>query len=400
MQGLWKKEIEEINKSGYLNSKLSITDALIENFYREIMKPEERRLLQMAFEENPSQKELDKLLNIWDIEVKGSNKSLLLSYVMKRHPKLKFTNYEGPRLVGLLKYYRFQNLKVISRFSAIGKKLNENGIIPIIFKGGLMKHLRPELPRVMGDIDIIVPNKDFIKSAKIGVGLGYEYDKIFTHSVDLHEKDSKEGVVDIHRLIYMDTGRENNFIKPLFNRAQRASVFGVECLIPSYEDLTFITLVNLARNLRDKTSQAGLLFSLFDCKFFIENKPDFDWEIVKQNAKKTGTQIQINFAIKFIDKISKNILPDTIKNNVLFEKETNEYSNTVMYNRFYLENIRAKCRKMKLDEVLKTPAKWNEYLLFKSKYIMLKTLRNHPKLIEFFIKDLREGSQRGIDENK
>lgn len=400
MQGLWKKEIEEINKSGYLNSKLSITDALIENFYREIMKPEERRLLQMAFEENPSQKELDKLLNIWDIEVKGSNKSLLLSYVMKRHPELKFTNYEGPRLVGLLKYYRFQNLKVISRFSAIGKKLNENGIIPIIFKGGLMKHLRPELPRVMGDIDIIVPNKDFIKSAKIGVGLGYEYNKIFTHSVDLHEKDSKEGVVDIHRLIYMDTGRENNFIKPLFNRAQRASVFGVECLIPSYEDLTFITLVNLARNLRDKTSQAGLLFSLFDCKFFIENKPDFDWEIVKQNAKKTGTQIQINFAIKFIDKISKNILPDTIKNNVLFEKETNEYSNTVMYNRFYLENIRAKCRKMKLDEVLKTPAKWNEYLLFKSKYIMLKTLRNHPKLIEFFIKDLREGSQRGIDENK
>lgn len=400
MQGLWKKEIEEINKSGYLNSKLSITDALIENFYREIMKPEERRFLQMAFEENPSQKELDKLLNIWDIEVKGSNKSLLLSYVMKRHPELKFTNYEGPRLVGLLKYYRFQNLKVISRFSAIGKKLNENGIIPIIFKGGLMKHLRPELPRVMGDIDIIVPNKDFIKSAKIGVGLGYEYDKIFTHSVDLHEKDSKEGVVDIHRLIYMDTGRENNFIKPLFHRAQRASVFGVECLIPSYEDLTFITLVNLARNLRDKTSQAGLLFSLFDCKFFIENKPDFDWEIVKQNAKKTGTQIQINFAIKFIDKISKNILPDTIKNNVLFEKETNEYSNTVMYNRFYLENIRAKCRKMKLDEVLKTPAKWNEYLLFKSKYIMLKTLRNHPKLIEFFIKDLREGSQRGIDENK
>lgn len=400
MQVLWKKEIEEINKTGYLNSEISITDALIENFYREIMKPEERELLKLAFEKSPSQEELDELLKIWDIEVKGSHKSLLLSYIMKRHPGLKFTNYERPRLVGLLKYFRFQNLKIISKFSNLGKELNKNSIIPIIFKGGLMKYLRPELPRVMGDIDIIVPNKDFIKSAKIGVQLGYEYTKIYTHSIDLHEKNSEEGVVDIHRLIYMDTGKEHNIMKSLFDRSKKATVFGVECLIPAYEDLMFITLVNLARNLRDKTSQAGLLFSLFDCKFFLENKPDFDWEIVKQNAEKTGTQIQVNFAIKFIDKISENILPDLIKNNMLFEKETNKYSNVVMYNRFYLENIRTRCRKLKLKETLKNPKKWGEYLSLKPKYMLLKTLRNHPKLIETLIKDLKQESQKEINESK
>ena len=39
---LWNKEIEEINKSGYLNKKISITDALIENFYNEILAEEEK----------------------------------------------------------------------------------------------------------------------------------------------------------------------------------------------------------------------------------------------------------------------------------------------------------------------------------------------------------------------
>lgn len=385
---LRKKEIEEIKGSGYLDANISITDALIENFYRRIIKPEERRLLEMTFEKHPSQEELFSLLKIWDIEIKQGHKNLLLAYFMKHHPELKFTKYEEPRLKGLLTYYKFQNLSLISKFSKFAKELNKNNITPIIFKGGLMKHLRPELPRVMGDIDILVPKKDFMKAAKIGTKLGYEYYEIYSHSIDLHEKGSKAGLVDIHRLIPMDTGKEHNLLGGLFKRCKQETVFGAKCLVPSFEDSTFITLVNLARNLRDKTSEAGLLYALFDCNFFLK-KPDFNFEIIKENAKKTGTEIQMNFSIKFINKISKNILPDEIKNSMIFEKETNDYSNTVMYNRFYLEDIRTGCRALKLNEVLKTPEKWADYISLKPKYIFLKSLRNHPKLINFFIKDLR-----------
>ena len=86
----------------------------------------------------------------------------------------------------------------------------------------------------------------------------------------------------------------------------------------------------------------------------------------------------MNFAIKFINKLSSNILPE---DNLPFEKETNEYSQKVMYNRFFLEKIRTKCRAMKLKEVIKNPKQWGEYLVLKPKYIILKSFRNHPRLI-------------------
>ena len=59
MQLLWNKEIEDIKNSGYLKKDVSITDALIENFYNEILKPEEQKLLELSFSENPNQKDLD-----------------------------------------------------------------------------------------------------------------------------------------------------------------------------------------------------------------------------------------------------------------------------------------------------------------------------------------------------
>lgn len=384
-QVLWNKEIEQISSSGYLNEKISITDALIENFYNEILKDEEKTLLKLVFSKNPSQKDLDKLLEKWDIEVKGANKSLMLSYFMKRHPHLQFTNYEGPRLAGLFNYLRFSNLKVIGHYKKIGKALNQAGIIPIIIKGGVMKYLRPEYPRVMGDIDIVVPEKDFMKSAQVAVGIGYEYKKAEPHSIDIHEKGSEAGTMDIHRYINMDTGYERKFLDGLFKRAHEEDVFGIKTLVPCFEDLMFISLVNLARNLRDKTSQAGLLYTVFDCKFFLENKQNFDWKIVKENATKTRTEVQINFAMKFIQKISADILPD----NLYFEKETNDYSNMVMFNRFYLEDIRTECRAMKIKDLFKNPKMLGKYILLKPKYQLLKGLKKHPRLIEIFIKDLK-----------
>ncbi len=389
MQVLWKKEIEEIKDSGYLNNDISITDALIENFFNEILYPTDKGLLQLAFSKTPAQQDLDNLLKDFDIEVKGGAKSLMLSYFMKRHPELNFTAYEGPRLKGLLNFHRFRNLKTISHFSKIGRELNKHGITPMLIKGGAMKFLRPDLPRVMSDIDILVPEKYLMKCAEIAEPLGYWWEKVDIHAIDLHPKGSDEGAIDVHKYIYMESGHEKSLLKGLYKRAVEVTAFGVKVLLPSNEDLMFIALVNLARNLRNKTSQAGLLYTLFDCKYLMESKPDFDWDIVRENARKTHTEIQMNFAMKFIEKISPDVLPEEIKHDKLFEKETNEYSNMVMYNRFYLEDLRTKCRAIKVGELLKKPEEIPEYIMLKPKYFLLKSIRKHPKLIELFIRDLK-----------
>ena len=387
MTVLWKKEIEEIKLTGYLNSKISVTDALIKNFYNEIMKDEEKSLMKLVFAPNPTQRELDELLKSWDIEVKRLPKNLLLSYFMKYHPELEFSSYCAPRLKGLLKNVRFKNMMVVSHFVKIVRALNEEGITPMILKGGAMRFLRPELPRIMGDIDILVHEKDFIKSMNIAKKLGYYWEKIDIHSVDLHDPKTGKNAIDLHKFIYFKTGCEKKFLPKLWKRAKKHNVFGVSAYVPSDEDMVFIALVNLSRNLRDKTSQSGLLYTLFDCNYFI-NQPNFNWETVKQNAKMAHAQIPMNFAMKFINQISPHIIPDEIKHNMPFENETNNYSNCVMYERFYLEDLRQKCRAIKVADVIRNK-KYREYLSLKPKYFLLKQLRNHPKLIEIFIKDLK-----------
>lgn len=385
MQGLWNKEIENIKSNGYLSKTLDITEALIVNFINDIMKDEEKTLIKMFFNPNVNQEELDELLKSWDIEVKHVAKNLLLAYFMKYHPDLEFNAYTKPRLVGLLNNIRFKNVKIVSHYVKIGKLLNENKIVPMILKGGAMRHLRPDLPRIMNDIDILVAEKDFLKSAFLAKQIGYSYDKIDIHSIDLHDKEGK-GALDIHKFIYMGGKNDKKLLKDLFKRATKQDVFGIETLVPCNEDMLFVTLNNLARNLRDNTSKAGLLYSIFDCHYLINSKKDFDWNIVRNNAKITGTQIYINFAMNFINKLTPYVFGG--QNKLLFEKETRNYSLCVMYKRFYLEDIREQTRKMKLKGMFKEYSLL-DYLKIKPKYFMLKQLIGHPLLIHLFIKDIK-----------
>ena len=74
----------------------NIVDWLIEGFKSELMSQNDEKLIKMAFSKNPTQQQLDDILKDWDIEVKGSAKSLMLSYFMKLYPNLYYPDYVGP----------------------------------------------------------------------------------------------------------------------------------------------------------------------------------------------------------------------------------------------------------------------------------------------------------------
>ena len=367
------------------NNKVSIADVLIDRFYEELISKHDKELLKLAFSRNPTQADLNDFLTKWDIEVAGGNKALILSYFMKEHTDLKCTDYEQPRLEGLLRFYRFHNLKLIAHFTKIGQELNKKNIEVMLLKGGAMKFLRPNLSRHMGDIDILVPAKDYTKAGETATSLGYDcsWD---VHSVDLHQNGSEEGILDIHKYIFMDTGFEEKLNKGLFDRAKRAKVFGVDALVPCHEDMFFIALVNMARNLRNNTSSAGMLFTLFDCKFLLEDKPDFDWDIVIKNTKITKTEVQMGFVVQFINKIIPNLLPEQLRNNKQLKKETDNYCNIVMYNRFSIYDMKMRCRELKLKDAISNFATFKEYITLKPKYFLLKQIRRNPLAIKAFYK--------------
>ena len=217
------------------NQNLSIADVLIDSFYSEIISYHEAELLKLVLSKAPRQKQVDNLLKFWDIEEKPVDKSLLLAYFMKEHPEVKFTTYEAPRLNGLLMKQRFKNLQVLVPSFKIIKELNKNGILPMLVKGAAMKFLRPDLPRVMGDVDILVSEDDFSRTIEIIKPLGFYYKKIYNHSVDFYDDKTKKSVIDVHKYIHMSTNCERRILSDLFGRAKSCNFNHVSVLLPSSE---------------------------------------------------------------------------------------------------------------------------------------------------------------------
>ncbi len=388
LQILWNKEIEKIKHAGYLKENTLVTDALIENFFDQILGLEEKLLLKLVLSKNPQQNDLDNLLNLWNIEKKHGAKSLILSYLLKSNPNLKATEYEEPRLKGLLLNQRFKNLNTLSHFKKIGTHLNNNNIIPLVFNDGLMKSINPNYPRYINDINLIVSNKHWVKSAKIAKSLGYHFRRINHDTFAILEtKNSKEGIMDFCKNILPQAKNQKKLIKNITQRAKTDILFGIEAYIPSFEDILFVLLIGISDNLRCDKTYADLLNKILDCNFILKNYPELNWNIIVENTKLAGLEVKLNFAVKFIKKISKNIIPD---NSTFFEKETNDYSNMVLFENLYYSDLQKECRALKFKEIFKNPALIKKYITLKTKYKFLKSLNNHPKLIQILIKDLNK----------
>lgn len=368
-------------ESYMLDSASSIVDLL----YNEIVTEEDQRLLSLVFSNKIEQSDLDEFLKDWDIEKFGERKSLMLSYVMKTNPGLEFPSYEKPRLEGLLKFHRFSNVKLISHYVKVVKALNKADIVPMIFKGGAMKHIRPELSRAMSDIDILVSSEDeFSKACEISKILGYEYNNLpEDHSIDLHLPDSIEGTIDIHRYIYLETDYDRSFLKDLFDRSTKEEVFKTQSFVPCFEDMLFLGLINLARNLHRQTSIHGILFYLFDFKYLSETKEDFNWDLVLNNIVKTQTYAQAILAIKFIHKIIPGLLPEFLLESEVIHKKFVRHCNQIVFNRFYFQDLRLYCKKLSIKKALVDSQEFKDYISHKPKYFIMKRL---VRKNDFFIK--------------
>ena len=381
--------ILEAYKDALAKTTITAVDAIkisADYYYNKLVSKKDQDLLDLAFQKNLTQEKLDKFLYEWDIEAEGSYKALLLSYVMKKHPDLTFNDYTGPRLKGLLNFYKFGNLSLISHYTKIVRALNEHGITPMIMKGGVMKYLRPELSRCMCDIDILIfDDDDYKKSKTIVRDLGYEYD-VQPHSIDLHVPGSEAGVLDIHSYIDIEAKYDkrkiiNNFKK----RATKTNVFGVPTYVPCAEDILFISLVNLVKNIRNKTSVNGVLFTLFDFEYLKNSKQDFDWNIIIDNIRLTNTEPQMIIAIEFANKLVPGILPDFVAKNKAVQHNAQKYFKRDIYYHKYVYEVRAKSGVTKIRNVhsLKDFVKYLNIKLTKQvRWFVLQ----HPVLIDMWLK--------------
>jgi hypothetical protein len=257
----------------------------------------------------------------------------------------------------------------------------------MIFKGGAMKHIRPDLPRSMGDIDILIPNEiEFSKARTITRNLGYIEESVENHSIDFYTLNGKEGAVDIHLYIDLESDYDKKFLKDLFTRATKEKTFGVQAFVPCFEDMLFLGIINLARNLNNQTSLHGILYYLFDFKFLIESKEDFNWNLVLQNIAKTKTHAQALLAMKFTNMIIPKMLPESLLENYSINKKFLSHCNRIIFYHFYFKDFRQQCKELSIKNALKNSQNMKNYMTKKPKYFLLKrVIRKSDFLIKYFL---------------
>ena len=96
------------------------------------------------------------------------------------------------------------------------------------------------------------------------------------------------------------------------------------------------------------------------------NRPDFNWDIVIQNAKKTGTKNQIYIAIKYLNEFLPEKLPE------IFKKGFRKKSVEILYNKLFLKNLAEKNEELKFTDIFKSGSSFLEYLEIKPKYFIYK----------------------------
>lgn len=355
--------------------------ALMGRIRSELMTEQDVRLLRMTLSSNPTQEELDGFLAGWDLESEGASKSLLLSYFMKAHPELSIPDYFGPRIKGLLDYYRFHNIRLVAQFKRIASRLQENGITVTIFKGGAMKYLRPSLSRTMSDIDVLVAEQDYKAAGRLIGDMGYDvsWDE---HSFDVHPKGSEDGILDVHKYIPMLTGRETEVMGDMMSRSREADLFGVRGKILMEEDLVFSLLVNLSRNIMNNTSSGGVLFTFIDISYLVGSKECFDWKIVTENARRSGSEEILNFAVHFMNGIVPGLLPDLVQ---VTDTQMQGIASLVRYRRYLLCPLQARSHELGVAAVLKEPSLIPSFLKVRPRYTFLKLFRQSPVLASMIL---------------
>lgn len=284
-------------------------DRLFERSGYRILSPDDESILSIALDSGTSQERLDSFLAGWDIEKAPIKSVMLLAYALESRPDLVLPPSVGPRLGGVLKFCRYQNINKLAHFSKVARELRANGIPVLILKGGAMKVYRPSFPRWMNDVDFLVRPSDYGRAVEIAMGMGYGEPMATEHSTDLRVPGSGEGLLDIHRCLDLSTGREEELSEDLFRRAEEKVFFSVKGYLPSPEDMVFIALTNLYKNLERNQTPESSVTTFFDLKYLVGFKPVFDWGIVLENARKTGTLFQVLLSANILSRNLGGIIP-------------------------------------------------------------------------------------------
>ena len=225
----------------------------------------DQRLIRLGLEEAGTQEDLDAFLKDWDINNSPIRIVVLVAYIMKSRPDLSFPSSISPRLNGIISYCRFRNLGMETSLREIMDTLNNNNIKNLILGDWAMRILRPDYPRWINNIDILVPEDG--------------YDKAVEESIRI----KKSVCVNVYQ-------SPDDRISP--------------------EIIVFYYLLNLYDNLLSGQTAESLITTFADIKYLSSLKEGIDTELVWEDAKFYRKEFQVYLASKLVNSVVPGVFPE------------------------------------------------------------------------------------------
>lgn len=249
-----------------------------------------------------------------------SDYSLFLAYNAQQNGFRGYTEEQIRTFRDILQTYQLQKLRKIPAMSGLFKKLNENGITPVLVKGAaFLCYYAPKLPRMMGDIDLYIPPEQFDKA----VALIYEMGFTYVNDTGYHLAVTSDDLdMDIHRYIYKNGG---DIGSDIYERLIPCSFLGGRVSVLSPEDMLVHQLVNRGQDLSLLSHRKRHFKWIVDCLAIVEEHP-VDPAVAEERARETNNRF---YARLTLNKLVE-LFPDTFSQEK-HESDEKAYAKFVKY---------------------------------------------------------------------
>lgn len=348
------------------------------------LSPKEKILLNLYIKKVVTKEEIDHLLYDFDynIEKENLNFNFLLSLLFQNNPHIEIPKNIEPRLKGVLRWFQYRNISLLSGLKLLIVELNKQNIPVLLIKGAAMKILEPDKARMMADVDCAVGVDNLNKTVKISKELGFKINESYKHATEVRKSDILK--IDIHNKIVKSDTDTTITDKKIFERAKEYDFYGSKVLIPNTEDMIFLLLTNGYENILYSQPFYKNISWLLDVVYILKNNRNIDWNFVVVDAKETDTLAQVKIMFELINYFLPNTVPDNIISSIQISGQENKFFHA--YTKKHLFFSKAQQLKEQVRDMVKGNEKFNFFLALKltSRFFYLKIIQKTPVINSLF----------------
>jgi len=301
------------------------------------IREQDQLLINLILSDSPTQGDLDSFLSNWDLDVEGADKGLLLAVFKQKHTGLVFPSHVGPRLDGLIRYFRFYDARILAELKKFNQYMAAHNIPYIVMSGMALRVMNQDIPRNIRSVEIGVKARHVRKVRKFVPGF-----------ITVREADEL-----------------------LLNQPLEISVSGIYFRVPSRERLICRLLLDLEYgfNVLESFYALPLIICQLHELFHMYNHDD--WTNVRNYLISSAFGSKVHTAIGIYSSITHDNVSD-FSMGTFSDQELIDYQNRCRYYNDVFKPLRKMRHQYTLSRLITDPGCLFQWVKVRVKFKMMK----------------------------